>query len=69
MEPGPLDSLLPEWRQSPPGICVPAKRDEFRFLTRNGSFSLPVPPTLHNKGNFIISLGLLAPMLAQKAEA
>src|SRR5262249_36619184 len=28
MEPGPLDALLPEWRQSPPGICVPAKRDE-----------------------------------------
>ena len=23
MEPGPLDALLPEWRQSPPGICVP----------------------------------------------
>jgi electron-transferring-flavoprotein dehydrogenase len=57
MEPGPLDALLPEWRQSPPGICVPAKRDEFRLLTKTGGFSLPLPPTLHNHGNFIISLG------------
>jgi len=69
MEPGPLDALLPEWRQSPPATCVPAKRDEFRMLTRTGSFSLPLPPQLHNHGNFIISLGQLTPWLAQKAEA
>ena len=68
MEPGPLDALLPEWRQSPPAICVPAKRDEFRFLTRTGSTKLPLPPQLHNHGNFIISLGQLAPWMAQKAE-
>jgi electron-transferring-flavoprotein dehydrogenase len=69
MEPGPLDALAPEWRQSPPSICVPAKRDEFRFLTRTGSLSLPLPPQLHNHGNFIISLGQLTPWLAQKAES
>ncbi len=69
MEPGALDALLPEWRQSPPAICVPAKRDEFRLLTRRGSLRLPLPPQLHNHGNFIISLGLLTPLLAQKAEA
>ena len=68
IEPGPLDALLPQWRQSPPGICVPAKRDEFRLLTRTGSLPLPLPPQLHNQGNFIISLGLLTPWLAQKAE-
>ena len=69
MEPGPLDALLPEWRQSPPAICVAAKRDEFRFLTRTGSLPIPIPPQLHNHGNFIISLGQLTPWLAQKAEA
>ena len=68
MEPGPLDALLPEWRQSKPAICVQAKRDEFRFLTRTGSIPLPMPPQLHNHGNFIISLGQLTPWLAQKAE-
>jgi len=69
IEPGPLDALAPEWRQSPPGICVPAARDEFRLLTRKGSVRLPLPPQLHNRGNFIISLGLLTPWLAQKAES
>ena len=69
VEPGPLDALLPDWRKSPPGICVPAKRDEFRLLTRTGSWRLPLPPQLHNTGNFIMSLGLLAPILAQKAES
>jgi electron-transferring-flavoprotein dehydrogenase len=68
MEPGPLDALAPEWRQAGLAICVPAKRDEFRLLTRTGVFPLPIPPQLHNHGNFIISLGLLAPWLAQKAE-
>ena len=37
MEPGPLDALLPEWRQTPPAICVPATRDDFRLLTRKGA--------------------------------
>ncbi|MGH8240708.1 MAG: NAD(P)/FAD-dependent oxidoreductase, partial [Steroidobacteraceae bacterium] len=69
IEPGPLDALLPEWRQSPPGICVRARRDEFRFLTRSGGFRLPIPAQLHNQGNLIVSLGLLTPILAQKAES
>ncbi len=69
IEPGPLDALMPEWRESPPAICVPAKRDEFRLLTRTGSIKLPLPAQLHNEGNFITSLGLITPMLAQKAEA
>ena len=68
MEPGPLDELAPEWRQSPPAICVPAKRDEFRLLTSTGSLPLPTWPYLHNRGNFIVSLGLLNAWLAQKAE-
>ena len=68
LEPGPLDQLMPDWRQSPPGVCVPASRDEFSLLTRKGRIALPTPPQQHNSGNFIISLGLLTPQLAQKAE-
>ncbi len=69
LEPGPLNELLPDWRQQPPSICVPAKRDEFSFLTRNGKTRLPTPPQQHNEGNFIVSLGELTPILAHKAEA
>ena len=69
MEPAALDALLPEWRKSPPAICVPAKRDEFWFFTHKSAIRLPNPPQMHNHGNFIISLGLLVPWMSQRAEA
>ncbi len=69
LEPGPLDALLPGWRDAPPGICVPAVRDEFLYLTQAGATRLPRPPQMHNRGNFIVSLGQLAPILAMRAEA
>ena len=68
LEPGPLDALLPDWRNTQPAICVPAARDEFRLLTRSRAVRLPVPPQQHNAGNFIVSLGQLAQQLAQAAE-
>jgi electron-transferring-flavoprotein dehydrogenase len=68
MEPGPLDALLPKWREHAPGICVPATKDEFIFLTRRGRFKLPTPPQMANHGNLIVSLGQLTPILGQEAE-
>ncbi len=82
LEPGPLEALLPEWQSEYTGIKVPAAEDEFRILTRDGSFK-PVPDFLvkllprsltystpfNNHGNYIISLGQLTPWLAAKAEA
>ncbi len=69
MEPAALDALLPKWRDSPPAICVPAGRDEFHFLTRQSAWRLPTPPQMHNSGNFIVSLGLLASWMSAQAEA
>jgi electron-transferring-flavoprotein dehydrogenase len=69
IEPGPLDALLPEWRKSPPPICVPAGDDEFWLLSKTGARKLPVPPGMHNRGNFIVSLGALCAWLAPQAEA
>jgi electron-transferring-flavoprotein dehydrogenase len=39
------------------------------LLTRRGGVRLPTPPQMRNHGNFIVSLGLLTPWLASKAEA
>src|SRR5262245_15432263 len=69
MEPGPLDALLPEWRQSGLDICVPVSSDEFLLFTRRSAVRFPTPPQMRNHGNFIISLGLLTPWLSSKAEA
>ena len=70
IEPGPLDALLPGWRDNPPPICVPAAKDEFLFLTKTGTIKAPiVPPQMHNLGNVIVSLGALCAWLAPQAEA
>ncbi|HEU4530244.1 MAG TPA: electron transfer flavoprotein-ubiquinone oxidoreductase [Steroidobacteraceae bacterium] len=68
MEPGPLDELAPDWRDSKPDICVPATRDEFLLYTRKSAVRLITPPQMHNQGNFIVSLGQITPWLAAKAE-
>jgi electron-transferring-flavoprotein dehydrogenase len=69
LEPGPLDALLPEWRNASLPICVPVTRDEFRWLGPGGSRRVPwLPAELHNEGNFIVSLGGLNQWLATQAE-
>ena len=70
IEPGPLDDLLPGWRDNPPPVCVAATEDEFWFLTKTGSTQSPiVPPQMDNHGNFIVSLGAMCAWLAPQAEA
>ena len=70
IEPGPLDELLPGWRDNPPPVCVPATEDEFWFLTKTGGYKFPiVPPQMNNHGNFIVSLGATCAWLAPQAEA
>jgi electron-transferring-flavoprotein dehydrogenase len=67
--PAALDELVPDWRASPPAICVAVERDEFMWLTRTRAWHLPTPPPQRNRGNFIISLGQLLSLLAGRAEA
>jgi len=69
IEPGPLDALLPAWREEFKGIRVPAGTDEFALLTRTRRYKLPTPPQMNNHGNFIVSLGNLVSYLAGQAEA
>src|ERR1700689_2126817 len=68
LEPGPLEALLPNWRASYSGMAVPAQHDEFCFLTARKALRLPLPPTMRNHGNFIVSLSQLTAWLAQQAE-
>jgi len=70
IEPGPLDALLPGWRDNPPPVCVPATEDELWYLTRDGGRRFPVvPPGMRNHGNLIVSLGAMCAWLAPQAEA
>jgi electron-transferring-flavoprotein dehydrogenase len=68
-EPRALNELIPDWKEKGAPLTVPAVEDHFLFLTATRSFRLPTPPQMHNKGNYIISLGVFAKWLAQQAEA
>ncbi|MFA6303338.1 MAG: NAD(P)/FAD-dependent oxidoreductase, partial [Legionella sp.] len=67
LEPESLRELLPKsWKKAP--LDTPVTHDLFYFMTQNKSYKLPTPKTLHNHGNFIISLEELCKFLAEQAE-
>jgi len=64
-----LDELIPHWRELSPPIETKVTKDQFLFLTKNKALHLPTPKTMHNHGNYIISLGKLCRWLAEYAMA
>ena len=68
LEPRSLDELLPDWKQLGAPVETEVSSDRFQFLTSSGAFKLPTPPSMHNDGNYIISLGNLCRWLAEQAE-
>lgn len=67
-EPRALDELFPDWKEKGAPLNTPAKKDSFLFLTQDKSYAFPTPPQMHNKDNYIISLGNLARWMAEQAE-
>ena len=71
-EPRALEELFPDWKELGAPLNTPVKRDDIYMLTsEEKSTKLPglfVPKTMHNEGNYIISLGNLCRWLAQQAE-
>lgn len=67
-EPRALDELIPDWKDKGAPLDVPAAAEHFLFLSKDGASRLPTPPQMHNKGNYVISLGAFAQWLAQQAE-
>ena len=72
-EPHALSELFPDWKALGAPLNTPVKRDDI-YLFKNGEAAtrIPdflVPKTMHNEGNYIISLGNLCRWLAQQAEA
>jgi electron-transferring-flavoprotein dehydrogenase len=68
LEPRALNELIPDWKEKGAPLNTPATTDTFRFLTKKKSYWFPTPPQMHNKGNYIISLGNLGRWLASQAE-
>ncbi|CAA7621396.1 electron transfer flavoprotein-ubiquinone oxidoreductase [Magnetospirillum sp. UT-4] len=64
-----LDELIPDWFDRGAPLKTLATDDRFLFLTEGRALPLPTPPSMHNAGNYIISLGNLCRWLAGQAEA
>ncbi|WP_260960828.1 electron transfer flavoprotein-ubiquinone oxidoreductase [Pseudomonas citri] len=71
-EPRALNELFPDWKELGAPLNTPVARDDI-YVLRNAEAAskIPdffVPKTMHNEGNYIISLGNLCRWLAQQAE-
>ncbi len=67
-----LDELIPDWKEKGAPLNTPVKSEKFFFMTEHSDLPFPnflLPKQLHNKGNYIISLGNLCRWLAEQAEA
>ena len=71
-EPRALNELFPDWKALGAPLNTPVVRDDIYVLrSPETSTKVPdffVPKTMHNEGNYIISLGNLCRWLAQQAE-
>jgi electron-transferring-flavoprotein dehydrogenase len=68
IEPRALDELLPDWRERGAPLTTRAGEDRFLWLTAKRAFRLPTPPSMHNQGNYIVSLGDVCRWLGKQAE-
>ena len=63
-----LKRLFPDLKTGEFPLDIPVQKEAFYFLTKGRSFRLPVPPTMHNRGHYAVSLSRLGRWLAQEAE-
>lgn len=68
-----LDELYPDWKEMGLALGAPVTGDEiYLFKDESKAQKMPntfVPATMHNEGNYVISLGNLCRWLAEQAES
>ena len=72
MDPRALSELIPDWKALGAPLTQPVTGDDVLFLTKTGTLRTPqflIPESLHNDGNYVISLGNLVRWLGEQAEA
>ncbi len=69
VDPRALDELLPDWRKLDPPVESPVTKEAMYALSERRAYRIPVPPPMHNRGNFVCSLNRLVEWLAKTAES
>lgn len=71
-EPSALNELFPDWKEKGAPLNTPVTGDDIYYMTSaEKAIKVPgfaVPKTMHNEGNYIISLGNLCRWMAEQAE-
>ena len=62
-----LDELIPDWKAKGAPMETMATKDKVLFLTEKHCIRMPTPPQMHNKGNYIVSLGAVCKWLGEQA--
>ena len=68
IEPRALNELIPNWQKMDSPIKTPVIQDKFLYLSKKRAWRLPIPPPMHNRGNYIVSLANVCRWLAEYAE-
>ncbi|KAK0707399.1 hypothetical protein B0H67DRAFT_602728 [Lasiosphaeris hirsuta] len=72
IQPIAIDELIPDWlaedNESRFTGATPAGGDSMRFLTKTMAIPVPMPPQMHNHGNYIVSLNEFTKWLGERAE-
>jgi len=72
-EPSALNELFPDWKEKGAPVNTPVKRDDiYVMLSESSAIKVPglfAPKTMHNDGNYIVSMGNLCRWMAEQAEA
>ncbi|MGI9229527.1 MAG: electron transfer flavoprotein-ubiquinone oxidoreductase [Gammaproteobacteria bacterium] len=73
IEPRALNELIPDWHDRQAPLHTAVSKDAFYFLTGAASArkvpGLLLPSSMHNRGNYIVSLGNVCRWLGEQAEA
>ena len=68
-----IEELFPNWKELGAPLNVPVKRDELYLLrSETAAVKIPnalIPATMHNEGNYVVSLGNVCRWLSEQAES
>jgi len=71
LDPCGLDKLIPDWKAKGAPLNTPVTADNFYVLGEAGKIRIPntpMPPLMHNHGNYIVSMGNVCRWMAEQAE-
>jgi electron-transferring-flavoprotein dehydrogenase len=71
LDPKALNELIPDWQDRGSPLTVPVTENHHWLLTKTGKWQMPeflLPPFMHNRGTYTLSLGNFCRWLAGQAE-